>query len=89
MPKPTKLKKIPSFKSDRAAETFVAKADLSGYDLSGGEFVRFELKPKDKAISLRLPELLLNNVRSQAKRAGVPYQRFIRMALERAVQPKP
>ena len=88
MPKPTKLKKLPSLKSDRAAETFVAKADLSEYDLSGGEFVRFELKPKDKAISLRLPELLLNNVRKQAKRAGVPYQRFIRMALERAVQPK-
>ena len=89
MPKLTKLKKLPSFKSDRAAETFVAKADLSGYDLSGGEFVRFELKPKDKSISLRLPEPLLNSVRSQAKRAGVPYQRFIRMALERAVQSKP
>jgi predicted DNA binding CopG/RHH family protein len=89
MPKPTKLKKLPSFKSDRAAETFVAKADLSQYDLSGAEFVRFEMKPKDKSISLRLPEPLLNSVRSQAKRAGMPYQRFIRMALERAVQPKP
>ncbi|HEY0281460.1 MAG TPA: BrnA antitoxin family protein [Rhizomicrobium sp.] len=89
MQKPTKLKKIPSFKSDRAAEAFVAKADLSQYDLSGGEFVRFEMKRKDKSISLRLPELLLNDVRSHAKRVGVPYQRFIRMALERAVQPKP
>jgi predicted DNA binding CopG/RHH family protein len=54
MPKPTKLKKIPSFKSDRAAEAFVAKADLSEYDLSGGEFVRFEMKHKDKSINLRL-----------------------------------
>ena len=89
MKKPTKLKKVPSFKNNSEAEAFVEKADLSKYDLSGGEFVRFELKPKDKSISLRLPEPLLNNVRSQAKRAGVPYQRFIRMALERAVQPKP
>ena len=88
MQKPTKLKKVPSFKSNGEAETFVEKADLSEYDLSGGEFVRFELKPKDKSISLRLPEPLLNDVRSRAKRAGVPYQRFIRMALERAVQPK-
>jgi predicted DNA binding CopG/RHH family protein len=88
MPKLTKRKKVPSFKSDREAEAFVEKADLSQYDLSGGEFVRFEMKPKDKSISLRLPELLLNDVRSQAKRAGVPYQRFIRLALERAVQSK-
>jgi predicted DNA binding CopG/RHH family protein len=88
MPKPTKLKKLPSLNSDRAAETFVAKADLSEYDLSGGAFVRFELKPKDKAISLRLPEPLLNDVRKHAKRAGVPYQRYIRMALEKAVRAK-
>jgi predicted DNA binding CopG/RHH family protein len=89
MQKPTKLKKIPTFKSDRAAEEFVDKADLSTYDLSGGEFVRFEMKAKDKSINLRLPEQLLNAVRNQAKRVGVPYQRFIRMALEKAIDPKP
>lgn len=83
------LKKIPSFRSDRAAEAFVEKADLSEYDLSGGEFVRFELKRKDKSINLRLPELLLNAVRVRARQTGIPYQRFIRMALEKAVQPKP
>jgi predicted DNA binding CopG/RHH family protein len=51
-------------------------------------FVRFELKPKDKSINLRLPEPLLNAVRARAKRARMPYQRFIRMALERAVAAK-
>ena len=86
MPKPTRLKKLPAFKSDRAAEQFVDKADLSQYDLSGGEFVRFELKPKDKSVNLRLPGQLLDAVRSRAKRAGLPYQRFIRMALEEAVR---
>jgi len=88
MKKPTKLKTIPGFKSDRGAEAFVEKADLSEYDLSGGEFVRFELKRKDKSINLRLPEMLLDAVRSRAKQTGVPYQRFIRMALEKAVQSK-
>lgn len=88
MPKPANLKKLPSLKNDRAAEAFVETADLSEYDLSGGAFVRFELKPKDKAISLRLPEALLADVRRHAKRAGVPCQRFIRMALERAVGTK-
>ena len=89
MPKPTKLKTIPGFKSDRDAEKFVENSDLSRYDLSGGAFVRFELKRKDKSINLRLPEMLLEAVRSRAKQTGMPYQRFIRMALEKAVQPKP
>jgi len=86
MPKATKLKKLPTFKSDREAERFVDTADLSVYDLSGGEFVRFELKPKDKTVNLRLPGELLDAVRKRAKHAGLPYQRFIRMALEEAVR---
>lgn len=36
------LKKIPTFKSDAEAEDFVANADLTEYDLSGAESVRFE-----------------------------------------------
>jgi len=86
MRRPMALKKLPTFRSDREAEQFVDKADLSEYDLSGGEFVRFELKPKDKSINLRLPGPLLEAVRKRAKRAGLPYQRFIRMALEQAVR---
>lgn len=86
MPKPTRLKKLPAFKTDREAERFVDKEDLSVYDLSGGEFVRFELKPKDKSVNLRLPGQLLEAVRKRAKRAGLPYQRFIRMALEDAIR---
>jgi hypothetical protein len=36
----------------------------------------------DKSVNLRLPGQLLEAVRKRAKRAGLPYQRFIRMALE-------
>ena len=86
MKKPIAPKKLPTFKSDAEAEAFVDQADLSQYELSGGEFVRFELKPKDKTVNLRLPGQLLDAVRVRAKRAGVPYQRFIRMALEQAVR---
>jgi predicted DNA binding CopG/RHH family protein len=78
-------KTIPTFKTDKEAEDFVATADLTGYDLSGGEVVHFELKRKDKSVNLRLPAQLLEAVRNQAKRVGIPYQRFIRMALERAL----
>jgi predicted DNA binding CopG/RHH family protein len=78
-------KPIPTFKTDSEAEEFVAKADLTDYDLSGGQIVRFEMRPKDKAVSLRLPDKLLDAVRGAAKRQGVPYQRFIRMAIESAL----
>ncbi|PZN70585.1 MAG: hypothetical protein DM484_28195 [Candidatus Methylumidiphilus alinenensis] len=44
-------KKIPTFKSDREADEFVAKADLAKYDLSGAQLVRFDLKLKDKSIT--------------------------------------
>lgn len=79
-------KPIPTFKTDKQAEDFVATADLSQFDLSGGQVMRFEMKRKDKTVNLRLPEQLLDAVRERATSAGIPYQRFIRMALERAVQ---
>jgi predicted DNA binding CopG/RHH family protein len=78
-------KAIPTFETDKEAEDFVAKADLAEYDLSGGRVIRFELKRKDKSVNLRLPEQLLDAVRKHAQHAGIPYQRFIRMALERAL----
>jgi predicted DNA binding CopG/RHH family protein len=74
-----------AFKTGRAAAAFVDKADLTQYDLSGAQLTRFEIKPKDKSINLRLSEELYNAVRKRAARAGVPYQRFIRLALERTI----
>jgi predicted DNA binding CopG/RHH family protein len=83
-------KKLPALRSDAEAEAFVANADLTEYDLSDLVPMRFELRRKDKSINLRLPEKLLAAVRLRAQKEGVPYQRFIRMALERALlQGKP
>ena len=79
------LKRLPRLTSDAEAEAFVEKADLSQYDLSVMVPVRFEMKPKDASVNLRLPGSLLEEVRKRAKSAGIPYQRFIRMALERAI----
>ena len=82
-------KKFPDFKTDAEAEAFVGTADLSEYDLSDMVPMRFELRRKDKSVSLRLPEKLLEEVRVRARQAGMPYQRFIRMAIERALRPEP
>ena len=81
-------KQLPKLRSDKEAEVFVAKSDLTYYDLSGMRMVRFEFQPKDERVNMRLPRTLLDAVKATAAKAGVPYQRFIRQALENAVQPR-
>jgi predicted DNA binding CopG/RHH family protein len=79
-------KKLPRFRSDREAENFVEKADLTEYDLTGIRPLRFEFQPKSERINMRLPPQLLEAVRASASKAGMPYQRFIRQVLEAAVR---
>jgi predicted DNA binding CopG/RHH family protein len=81
-------KKIPTFKSDEEAERFVETADLRDYDLSGARPVRFEFEKKASRVNMRLPDSLLEAVKARAKARGIPYQRFIREALEQAVTRK-
>lgn len=78
-------KKLLKLSTDEAAETFVDKADLSQYDLSGMKPVSFEFQPKSKSITMRLPETLFDAIKEEAERSGVPYQRFIRQTLENAL----
>jgi predicted DNA binding CopG/RHH family protein len=80
-------KQLPTLRSDKEAEEFVAKSDLTEYDLSGMRMVRFEFQPKSERVNMRLPRPLLDAVKATAAKAGVPYQRFIRQTLEAAVQP--
>jgi predicted DNA binding CopG/RHH family protein len=79
-------RKVPKFNTDEEAEAFLDQ-DLSNLDFSQFKPMQFEFKPKQKSINLRISEDLLNAVRKSAKRQGVPYQRYIRQALERAVLP--
>ncbi len=81
-----RLKKLPALLTDEAAERFIDTADLSEYDLSGFRPMRFEFAPKDERVNMRLPRELLAAVKAQAKLRGLPYQRYMREALERAVR---
>lgn len=88
MKKKTLLKKrMPVLKSDKEAERFVETADLTQYDLSAFKPTQFEFERKDARVNMRLPEQLLASLKEHAKRRRIPYQRFIREALERAVSP--
>lgn len=77
-------KKFPVLKTDEEAEHFVATADLTEYDLSDFKPARFEFDKKGARLTMRLPAALLSAVKSKAEARGIPYQRFIREALEKA-----
>ena len=79
-------KPLPTLKTDEDAEAFVATSDLTEYDLSAMKMVQFEFQPKSERVNMRLPRPLLDAVKATAAQAGIPYQRFIRQALEMAVQ---
>jgi predicted DNA binding CopG/RHH family protein len=80
-------KKVPRLKSDKDAEAFLAQ-DLSQLDFSQFKPARFEFEKKDEQINMRVPKPLLAAVKARAKARGIPYTRFIRETLERAIAAK-
>jgi len=78
-------KAVPDLKTDKEAEHFVETADLTDYDLSGFKATRFEFDPKASQLNMRLPLSLLEAVKARAKARGIPYTRFVRETLEKAV----
>jgi predicted DNA binding CopG/RHH family protein len=68
----------------RKLEIDPLKGDLSHLLKSGAlNEVKFELKPKNKSITIRLNEELLKALKAKAKTSGLEYQKLIRLTLER------
>ena len=78
-------KQFPRFEDDAAAERFVDEADLSEYDFSQFRPMNFEYEKKSSQINLRISEVMLEALKARAKARGIPYQRFIREVLEKAL----
>jgi predicted DNA binding CopG/RHH family protein len=79
------LKKIPEFKNEKEEKKFWEEHDSSEYiDWSKAEAVRFpNLKKSTKSISLRLPEDMLERLKSRANAMDIPYQSYIKMLLQK------
>ncbi|HEY0282520.1 MAG TPA: CopG family antitoxin [Rhizomicrobium sp.] len=77
-------KRVPKLKSDKDAEAFLDQ-DLSELDFSQFKPARFEFEKKTARVNMRLPQPLLDAVKKRATSRKIPYQRFIREALEQAV----
>jgi len=81
------LKEIPTFTSEEKEREFWATRDSTEYvDWDKAEAVVLpKLKPSTKTISLRLPELMLNELRIIANKRDVPYQSLIKIFLKERI----
>jgi predicted DNA binding CopG/RHH family protein len=82
-----KLKTVPKFRSEADERTFWESHDTADYfDLSKSQRARFpNLKLSTTAISLRLPQGLLDRIKIAANKRDVPYQSLIKVWLAEKV----
>ncbi|WP_411824654.1 BrnA antitoxin family protein [Leptospira sp. 'Mane'] len=80
-------KKIPNFKSiDQEIEFWDKNEATDFFDFQKAEKITFpNLKPSTKMISLRLPEALLERLKTLANKNDVPYQSLIKILLSEKV----
>ncbi len=78
-----KKKKVPKFKTEDKEREFWVKEDSNAYvDWSRARRVILpNLKPSLKTISLRLPEIMLAELKLLANKRDVPYQSLIKIFL--------
>jgi predicted DNA binding CopG/RHH family protein len=81
-------KAIPAFKSEAEEQEFWLKADSTEYvDWTTAKPVRFpNLRPSSTAISVRLPDTLLTELKLLANERDVPYQSLLKVYLTDRVQ---
>ena len=83
-----RLRPIPMFASEAAERAFWEKNDSTVYmDWKKAQVaVLPNLKPSTQTISLRLPQHLLDSIKSAANARDVPYQSLIKVWLQEKLQ---
>jgi predicted DNA binding CopG/RHH family protein len=83
-----RLKPIPKFASEAAERAFWEQNDSTVYmDWKKAQVaVLPNLKPSTQTISLRLPQHLLDSIKSAANARDVPYQSLIKVWLQEKLQ---
>jgi len=78
-----KKKHIPKFNDEDEERAFWSEHDSTEYvDWSKAKRVTFpNLKPSTRAISIRLPEILLEELKVLANKRDVPYQSLLKVFL--------
>jgi predicted DNA binding CopG/RHH family protein len=82
------LQPIPKFESEDDEREYWATHDSTDHiDWSQAKPVSFpRLKPTTRTISLRLPELLIENLKMLANKRDVPYQSLLKIFLAERIE---
>jgi len=88
MKKISNNKKIPGFKKEDEEREFWSRHDSTDYiDWDKAKKVVLpNLKPSVKTISLRLPEMMLEELKSLANKRDVPYQSLLKIFLAERIE---
>ncbi len=80
-----RLKKIPEFENEQEEREFWKEEDSTDYiDWDTAKLARFSnLKKSTRSISLRLPEDMLERLKTRANALDIPYQSYIKIVLQR------
>lgn len=81
-------KRVPHFKSESEERRFWAVADSTRYiDWRRAQRTVFpDLHPSVKTISLRLPELMLEELKLLANKRDIPYQSLLKLFLAERIE---
>ncbi len=80
-------KEIPSFATENEEREFWSKSDSTEYlDWSQSERVILpNLKPSTRKISLRLPEIMINELKLLANKRDISYQSLLKVYLSERI----
>ncbi|MEI7988675.1 MAG: BrnA antitoxin family protein [Chloroflexota bacterium] len=81
------LKNLPDFKNEDEERAFWASNSSDDYlEWDNAQFVFFpNLKPTTHTISLRLPQTMLNEIKTLANQRDMPYQSLIKQFLRERI----
>lgn len=82
------MKKMPKFKSEDQEREFWSSADSTEYVdwKKAKRMILPHLKPSNKKISLRLPQLMIEELKLLANKRDIPYQSLMKMYLAERIQ---
>lgn len=83
-----KFKRIPKFKNENQEREFWASHEIVDY-FDVGQPLKVSLanlRPSTKTITIRLPEFLLNTLKTLAHKKAIPYQSLLKVFLAEKVK---
>ncbi len=82
------MKRVPRHRSEDEERAFWSKADSTDYiDWKAAKRATFsKLKPSLRTISLRLPEMMIEELKVLANKMDVPYQSLIKIYLSERIR---